>query len=224
MFAHVSYPLKCLATLVLATPLSVFAASCADAVVKDRMDEVCNNPYVHPNQHKDAILRLVYVGAAIAEEASWARRNGVFGIRNSSRLPVAECKRFFQDVISLRNIEVISEGAKEWGTINRGSKLPTLDPNFKEWRFNERRQVVGYVVVRWRGKEEFLIRARRKCSGSVDDIAECKHLSFQHLDAHDGAGPNIACSAMTVGTPYWHNWRGSVTPVDLNLLNSGGSR
>lgn len=213
------YPLLFLFLVCFPHPVS--AVSCGESTTKERMDEVCNNPYVHPDPHKEAILRFESISVAVAEEVRWARRNGAFGISNDSRLPVSECRQFFQDVVSLSNIEVLSKGEAAWGTISRGSKLDNLDPDFRQWRFNERRQVIGYVVVRWRGTESFLIRARRKCSGTFSDIASCTSLTFAHLDAHDASGPKIACSAKTIAAPYWHNWKGAVTPIELDLPDSG---
>ena len=87
-----------------------------------------------------------------------------------------------------------------------------------------RRQIIGYVVVGWRGTGEFFLRARRQCTGSSADVAECKHLTFAHLEAHDNKGPEIACSTMTVVAPYWDYWRSFVTPIELHVPERAASR
>lgn len=202
-----------LSTILLCASFSAWAVSCMEEqqTPTERSNETCATPYVHPDPHRRGILQMVAIRDAIVEEVLWADSNGVFGIRNGSRLPVSECRQFFQDLIFLNDIEVITEGSKAWATINAGTTLPRLDPRFKEWRFAQGRQVIGYVVVRWRNSNEFLIRARRACGG-----IGCSSLTFQHLDAHDESRP-IACSAMTVETPYWRNWKGQVTPIWLEI-------
>ena len=202
-----------LAAALLACTRLGFAASCGEATMSERQNRACNDPYVHPDPQKDAVLRLVAISVAIAEEAAWARGNGVFGVRKDSRLPVTLCRQLFQDLISLKAIVVLHEGAAPWGTIGVGP-LPNLDPRFRDWRYNGRRQVDGYVVVRWRDKRTFLIRATRQCSG---DQSVCANLIFAHLDAHDAVRPRRACAMMTVGARYWENWKDQVTPIELDV-------
>ena len=97
-------------------------------------------PIAAPAQdgHRQAVLRLAAVSAAIADEARALPDKGLFAVERGSRMPEGECGDFFQDLVLLRNVEVVRR----------------LDPGFEEWRDGGRRHVRGYVVVRWRGRQE----------------------------------------------------------------------
>jgi len=210
-----------------------FGGSCGELSAQEMQKGKCKNakfpenlghlPYQHPDPNKEGILRLGYISIAVLEEVMWARSNGVFGLNKSSRLSQSKCRQFFQDLLSAREMRVIAEGETQWGTFSRGSKLPNTDPNFKEWRYNGNRFVTGYVVVDWNATH-YLLRAHRVCAGPLSPAGACASVIFAHLDVHDASGPEIACSAMTVAAPYWNNWKGSVTPLDLATEASGNKQ
>jgi len=206
-------------------PAHAVGALCAERTYEERtgnpIHQVCTDPYVHPDRHQEGILRLVAIRDAIIEEVLWAKDHGVFSLWHESRLPLPACRQFLDDVISLDNIEVVTEGTAEWATFNVGRIEPRLDPNFMEWRLPEGREVNGYVVVRWRNSKEFLVRATRMCVSA--SRGKCTSLGFQFLDVHDRARP-IACSAMTVGAPYLQNGKDLVTPIFLHVPGVGATR
>jgi len=214
-----------LAAHLFAIPVVALGAVCAETTYKDRakgpLNESCTSPYTHPDAHKEGILRLLGMRDAIVEEIIWADTNGGFGVRNSSRLPHSQCRQFLQDVISLNNVEVVTEGSVTLGTFSvgaAGTPTPRTFDRFREWRLAEGREIDGYVVVRWRKSTEFVLRGTRKCGSSRRN--ECTSLIFQHLDAHDRSRP-IACSFMTVGAQYWRNWKGEVTPIEVEIPVAG---
>ena len=94
--------------------------------------------------HRQAVLRLAAVSAAIADEARALPDKGLFAVERGSRMPASQCGDFFQDLVLLRNVEVAGR----------------LDPAFREWRDDGRRHVRGYVVVRWRGGQELRVRVQ----------------------------------------------------------------
>jgi hypothetical protein len=94
--------------------------------------------------HRQAVLRLAALSAAIAEEARALPDKGLFAVERGSRMPEADCGEFFQDLVLLRNVAVVDR----------------LDPAFQEWRDGDRRHVRGYVVVRWRGRQELRVRVQ----------------------------------------------------------------
>lgn len=94
--------------------------------------------------HRQAVLRLAAVSAAIADEARALPDKGLFAVERGSRMPASQCGDFFQDLVLLRNVEVVGR----------------LDPAFREWRDDGGRHVRGYVVVRWRGTQELRVRVQ----------------------------------------------------------------
>jgi hypothetical protein len=79
--------------------------------------------------HREAVLRLVGAAAIVADDARQSA--GTLAIANGPRMSQRACREFFQDLVSLSNLEVLP---------------PAQDP--------------GDVVVRWRGRQEMRILAR----------------------------------------------------------------
>ena len=104
------------------------------------------------DSHRQAVLRLVAVSGAIAEEVRALQDKGHFAIEAGSRMPAGECGQLFQDLVSLKNLEVVDR----------------IDPAFREWREDGRRQVAGTIVLRWRGKQELRLRVQTMGSHQVE--------------------------------------------------------
>lgn len=58
--------------------------------------------------HRQAVLQLVSIGAALREEARSVQHKGMLGIDVHSRMAAPECAEFFQDVVSMRNLQAVS--------------------------------------------------------------------------------------------------------------------
>lgn len=61
--------------------------------------------------HRDAVLRLMSISTALREEARAAQEEGMLAIDLRSRMPAPECAQFFQDVVSMRNVQAVSADA-----------------------------------------------------------------------------------------------------------------
>lgn len=151
----------------------------------------CPGGYQHPDPHKEAILRLVAVSVAVKEaEAERARRFGLeLGLTGRPTI----CDSFLDDLRTLSNMQVLHEGVIPWQSINRGLSTPNLDPGFNQWRTNGKTIVVGYVVVRWRNKEDLLIRLQRQCAGSDDEQKVCRTPAIGFFNVHDSMAEKTAC-------------------------------
>jgi hypothetical protein len=57
--------------------------------------------------HRQAVLQLVSIGAALREEARSVQHKGMLGIDVQSRMAAPECAEFFQDVASMRNLQAV---------------------------------------------------------------------------------------------------------------------
>ncbi|MCD6043739.1 MAG: hypothetical protein K0R40_3342 [Burkholderiales bacterium] len=156
------------------------------------------------DSHREAILRLASLSAALVEEARGRQGSGLLAIDLKSRMPAPECGQLFQDVVSLRNVEVLSTGAGTWESLGSGGVLPNLDPAFKQWRDGDGRHLDGYLVVRWRGERELLLRVRRI-------------RAFEQLEVHDKAGGWAACSVLSVDARDGGAWPGKLTPMLLDF-------
>ena len=80
--------------------------------------------------HRDAVQRLVGAAAIVADDAR--KGAGTLAISNGPRMSQRACREFFQDLVSLSNLQVLPE------------VLPSS----------------GDVAVRWRGREEMRVIAR----------------------------------------------------------------
>lgn len=59
------------------------------------------------------MLQLVSIGAALREEARAVQHKGMLGIDVQSRMAAPECAEFFQDVVSMRNLQALgAEGGE----------------------------------------------------------------------------------------------------------------
>lgn len=58
--------------------------------------------------HRQAVLQLVSIGSALREEAAAVQHKGMLGIDVQSRMAAPECAEFFQDVVSMRNLQAVS--------------------------------------------------------------------------------------------------------------------
>ena len=194
-----------------------FGGSCGELSAPVLQKGQCKVAYQNPDPEKEATLRLGYISNAVLQHVvSWANGDGVFGLKKNSRLPHSTCNQFFQDLISLRGMRVVAEGEAQWRTFTGPMPtLPNTDPHFREWTYNGTRSVQGYVVVDW-NSTRYVLRAHRVCAGPLTQSGACASLTFAHLDAHDALGPEIACSTQSVAAPYWNNWKGSVTPLQLS--------
>ena len=146
------------------------------------------------DSHRQAVLRLVAVSGAIAEEVRALQDKGHFAIETGSRMPAGECSQFFQDLVSLKNLEVVDR----------------VDPAFREWREDGRAQVAGYVVLRWRGKQELRLRVQTMGSHQVE--------------LPDAAGPQVLCSVRTVAAAEWRDWTGKLSPLLIDLPGTKGGK
>ena len=99
-------------------------------------------PAVASDVHREAVLRLVTAGALIADVAR--KGAGALAIRNGPKMSARSCQEFFQDLVSLRDVQV----------------LEVLDPSFKAWQEEGATRAQGYVVLRWRGKRELRLQLR----------------------------------------------------------------
>jgi hypothetical protein len=145
------------------------------------------------DSHRQAVLRLVAVSGAIAEEVRALQDKGHFAIEAGSRMPAGECGQFFQDLVSLKNLEVVDR----------------VDPAFREWREDGRAQVAGYVVLRWRGKQELRLRVQTMGSHQVE--------------LPDAAG-QVLCSVRTVAAAEWRDWAGKLSPMLIDLPGAKGGK
>jgi hypothetical protein len=151
----------------------------------------CPGGYEHPDPHKEAILRLVTVSVAVQEaQRERARR---FGVETGLTGRPTICDSFLDDLLTLSNVQVVHQGAIPWQSISRGIGMPNLDPGFNEWRTNGKTIVVGYVVVRWRNTETFLIRLQRQCAGSDDEQKACQRPAIGFFNVHDSTAERVAC-------------------------------
>jgi len=163
--------------------------------------------------HRDAVLRLMSISTALREEARAAHEEGMLGIDLRSPM-AAECTEFFQDMLSMRRVEVVSTGSGKWRSVDAGAPVPNLDPEFRQWQDDKGRHVDGYLVVRWRAQRELLLRVRRTC---IDDSVKCAKPAFETLDVHDSSGPRAACSVRRVASREGQDWRGKLMPMLLDL-------
>ena len=145
------------------------------------------------DSHRQAVLRLVAASGAIADEVRALRDEGHYAIDAGSGMPAGECGQFFQDLVSLKNMEVVDR----------------LDPAFREWREDGRRRAEGYVVLRWRGKQE--LRLRVQTMGS------------HHVELPDAAG-QVLCSVRTVAAAEWRDWTGKLSPLLIDLPGTKGGK
>jgi hypothetical protein len=151
----------------------------------------CPGGYEHPDPHKEAILRLVAVSAAVHEAQKERARKFDVEVGLTGRPSI--CNALLDDLLTLSNMEVLDQGEISWQSINRGIKTRNLDPGFNEWRTNGRTIVVGYVVVRWRNSETFLIRVQRQCAGTLASMKECLRPVIGFFNVHDSTNQKVAC-------------------------------
>jgi hypothetical protein len=163
--------------------------------------------------HRDAVLRLVSISTVLREEARAVHEEGMLGIDLHSPM-AAECADFFQDVLSMRRVEVVSTGSGKWRSVAAGAALPNLDPEFRQWQDDKGRHLDGYLVVRWRAQRELLLRVRRTCS---DDSVKCAKPAFEKLDVHDSSESRAACSVRRVASRDGQGWQGKLMPMLLDL-------
>lgn len=78
--------------------------------------------------HRETVLRLVDAAAMVADDAR--KGGGTLAIANGPRMSLRACREFFQDLVSLSNLEVLPPAHR-----------------------------AGDVPVRWRGRQEVRILA-----------------------------------------------------------------
>src|SRR4051794_18635581 len=100
-------------------PLTSIAAVCSERTHKEQDDFThlrCTNPDIHPNRHKESILRLVAIRDALVEDVlkrdesskiAYSLKPG--GETHGSRLPIETCTQILYDILHLQNIEVVSQ-------------------------------------------------------------------------------------------------------------------
>jgi hypothetical protein len=59
------------------------------------------------DSHREAVLRLVAMSAALRDEARALSEKGMLGIDVQSRMAAPECAELFQDLVSLRNLQAL---------------------------------------------------------------------------------------------------------------------
>ena len=189
--------MKCLVAILssLLFPQITWAAFCGEDPTGRSSHEYfarkCPGGYEHPDPHKEAILRLVALSTAVQEaQKERARR---FEVETYLTGRPSICSTFLSDLLTLSNMEVLHQGTIPWQSINRGIKTHNLDPGFNVWRTNDKTIVVGYVVVRWRSNENFLIRLQRECVGTHDHMRECRIPAIGFFNVHDSADQKVAC-------------------------------
>jgi hypothetical protein len=65
------------------------------------------------DNHREAVLRLVSLGAALREQARAVEEKGMLGIDVQSRMAAPECAELLQDLVSTRNLQAVSAGDGE---------------------------------------------------------------------------------------------------------------
>jgi hypothetical protein len=60
------------------------------------------------DNHREAVLRLVSLGAALREQARAVEEKGMLGIDVQSRMAAPECAELLQDLVSTRNLQAVS--------------------------------------------------------------------------------------------------------------------
>lgn len=156
------------------------------------------------DSHRQAVLRLAAVSAAIADEARALPDKGMFAVERGSRMPAAECGDFFQDLVLLRNVEVAGR----------------LDPAFEEWRDGERRHVRGYVVVRWRGRQELRVRVQAPGVHHVETAAAEPLCSVRAVRGAEPGEWTAKLAPMLIDLPGETRKPPRVFPVDVERAPS----
>lgn len=154
--------------------------------------------------HRQAVLRLAAVSAAIADEARALPDKGLFAVERGSRMPAAECGEFFQDLVLLRKVEVVGQ----------------LDPAFQEWRDDGRRHVRGYVVVRWRGRRELRVRVQAPGLHHVETAAAEPLCSVRAVRGPDSGEWTAKLAPMLIDLPGDTRKPPRVFPVDVERAPS----
>lgn len=154
--------------------------------------------------HREAVLRLAAVSAAIADEARALPDKGLFAVERGSRMPAGECGDFFQDLVLLRNVEVVGR----------------LDPAFEEWRDGGRRHVRGYVVVRWRGRQELRVRVQASGVHHVESAAAQPLCSVRALRGAEPGEWTAKLAPMLIDLPGETRKPPRVFPVDVERAPS----
>lgn len=154
--------------------------------------------------------RLVAMSRAVVEIAGLPRRhNGLLAVGSKGR-PVAWCEALLNDVISLRNLELVDDES----TVGPGA-FEIVDPGFEVWNVGGSPVTQGYVTVRWKGSEPIVLRTAAACTTVTQGGAVvCNPIRYIALYVHDVAVPQ-ACDVSFVDFAYWPNWRNSMTPIQL---------
>lgn len=154
--------------------------------------------------------RLVAMSRAVAEIAGLPRRHsGQLAVDNRGR-PVAWCEALLNDVISLRNLELVDDES----TVGPGP-FEIVDPGFEIWNVGSSPVTQGYVTVRWKGSEPIVLKTAAACTTvSQGGTVVCNPIRYIGLYVYDVAVPQ-ACIISFVDFAYWPNWRNSMTPIKL---------
>lgn len=176
-----------------------------------------------------ATARLAAMSAAFADFAAMPRREDGLLAKNTGGRPTAWCEDVFNDVMALRNLEVVDDeesAGPRWMDVRDSDGRPLrraaeiLDPDFKELNSNVGKVVSGYVTVRWRGTNQIVLRASAACTDYDPKNVRCARLPYVSMLVHETEFP-VACNVKLVGRAYWPNWKDSMTPVRLNVPAAG---
>ena len=63
--------------------------------------------------HREAVIRLVSMSAALRSEVHATREKGMLGIDVQSRMVAPECAELLQDLVSMRNLQALGVQARD---------------------------------------------------------------------------------------------------------------
>jgi hypothetical protein len=164
-----------------------------------------------------ASRRLEAMSRTIADHVSFAARTDSVLATSKAGRPPAWCEGFLEDVVALRNLEVVDDeevGGPRWMQGGNGvaqTSAEILDADFNEWNVGESKVPDGYVTVRWRGSL-VVLRVVAACTDSDHGKAICIPQRYTSIYVYDDTTP-VACNISAVGRPYWPNWKNSLTPI-----------
>lgn len=160
----------------------------------------------------EARPRLVAMSRALRDYATLPRvEDGLLAVHNTGR-PAAWCESLFNDVIALRNVDVVDD-PQTAGALPAAA-ADVLDPDFRLVDLDGRQVVHGYVTIRWRGAHSLVLRTQTTCPPSPSGPSSCARQPYIGVVVHDAEYP-IACNLRFIGRAYWPNWQGSMTRVSL---------
>lgn len=144
------------------------------------------------DSHREAVLRLVAASAAIAEGVRRLPDGHVLAVLQGSRMAAPECTQFLQDIVSLKNVEVITSERPAW--------TPRPDAT--------------HVAVRWRGKRELLLEVTFKQFEVRDASAAAAACSVSSVNAREWGEWHGKLAPMLLDVPGAARTPPQVFPVD----------